>query len=82
MEDPEALCDQLLNVFLAGRDTAAVALSNVFFCVARHPLVWRKTRDETEGLKAGELSFEKLKGLRYTQYTQYAINEGISQLTV
>jgi hypothetical protein len=75
MGDPEALCEQLLNVFFAGRDTPAVALSNIFFCVARHPLVWRKIREETEGLQAEELSFEKLKGLRYTQH---AINEGKS----
>ena len=78
MEEPEALCDQLLNVFFAGRDTPAVALSNVFFCVARHPLIWRRIREETEGLKPEELSFERLQGL---WYKQYATNKGIPQLT-
>jgi hypothetical protein len=35
--DEEALRSQLLNVFFGGRDTPAIALSNVFFCFARHP---------------------------------------------
>ena len=71
--DKQALCDELLNVFFAGRDAPAVALGNVFFHLTRHPEVWRKIREEAEGLRVEDLSFEKLKSLRYTQH---AINEG------
>jgi cytochrome P450 len=73
-QDREELIGQLLNVFFAGRDTPAVALSNFFFCLARHPKVWKKIRDEIEGLTVEDLTFERLKSLRYVQHT---INEGI-----
>jgi len=72
--DREEICRQLLNVFFAGRDTPAVALSNVFFCLARHPEVWKQIRKEVEGLTKEDLTFEKLKSLRYVQH---CINEGI-----
>lgn len=71
--DDEALCDELLNVFFAGRDAPAVALSNIFFSLARNPEVWTRMRKEIEGVDIRDLSFEKLKSLRYIQY---AINEG------
>lgn len=61
------LCDQLLNMVFAGRDTPAVALTSVFFCVARSPQTWRKIRDEIKGLKDEELTFDRLKTLRYVQ---------------
>jgi len=64
----EELTSQLLNVFFAGRDTPAVALSNVFFCLARHPEVWKKVRDEIEGLTVADLTFERLKSLRYVRH--------------
>jgi len=73
-QNREELISQLLNVFFAGRDTPAVALSNVFFCLARHPEVWKKIRDEIEGLTVEDLTFERLKSLRYVQH---AINEGM-----
>lgn len=71
--DKDALCSQLLNVFFAGRDTPAVAISNTFFCLSRHPHVWKRIRQEVEGLELADLSFERLKSLRYIQHV---INEG------
>lgn len=71
--DREALCSQLLNVFFAGRDTPAVALSNVFFCLARHPEAWQKIREEVAGVTKEDLTFERLKSFRYVQHS---INEG------
>lgn len=73
--DRSDLTSQLLNVFFAGRDTPAVALTNLFFLLARHPNVWKKCREEVQGLEKEDLSFEKLKSLRYVQHV---INEGIS----
>lgn len=72
-QDLNVLCEELLNVFFAGRDAPAVALSNVFFCIARQSATWGKIRKEVERFRVEDLSFEKLKGLKYTQY---AINEG------
>jgi cytochrome P450 len=71
--DRAELCSQLLNVFFAGRDTPAVALTNIFFLLARHPRVWHKCKAEVEGLRKEDLSFERLKSLRYIQHV---INEG------
>ncbi|KAF2123206.1 n-alkane-inducible cytochrome P450 [Lophiotrema nucula] len=73
-DDRDVLCSQLLNVFFAGRDTPAVALTNIFFSLARNPGVWMKIREEVEGLEPDDLTFEKLKSLRYMQH---AINEGM-----
>lgn len=74
-DDSKTLSNQMLNVFFAGRNTPAAALSTVFFCLARHPWVWRNIREEVKGTHPDELSFEKLKGLRYLQHL---INEGTS----
>jgi cytochrome P450 len=73
-EDRDVLRSQLLNVFFAGRDTPAVALTNIFFLLARHPHVWKKCREEVQGLQKDDLSFERLKSLRYIQHV---INEGM-----
>jgi cytochrome P450 len=72
-QDMDVLCSQLLNVFFAGRDAPAIALTSVFFVLSRHPRVWERIRAEVHGLQSEDLSFEKLKSLRYVQHT---INEG------
>ncbi|KAF2833764.1 cytochrome P450 [Ophiobolus disseminans] len=64
--DREELTSQLLNVFFAGRDTPAVALTNLFWLLARHPDVWRKCGEEVRALKKEDLGFEMVKGLRLT----------------
>jgi len=73
-KESEALSGHLLNVFVAGRDTPAVALVNVFFCLARCPAAWVKIREEIADLQPEDLTFEKLKSLRYLQH---CINEGL-----
>jgi cytochrome P450 len=72
-KDRSVLCSHLLNVFFAGRDTPAVALTNIFFLLARHPRVWEKCKEGIRGLQKGDLTFERLKSLRYIQHV---INEG------
>ncbi|KAH7402392.1 cytochrome P450 [Phaeosphaeria sp. MPI-PUGE-AT-0046c] len=75
--DRSDLTSQLLNVFFAGRDTPAVALTNLFFLLARHPDVWKRCKEEVQGLDREDLSFEKLKSLRYIQHV---INEAMRLL--
>ena len=70
----EDVRNQLLNVFLPAHDAAGVALTNVFFNLARNPAVYAKLRYEilnAEGDQT-EWTFERLKSLRYLQYV---INE-------
>ena len=38
--------DQLLNVFMAGYDTITIALANIFFHMARNPIIFTKLREE------------------------------------
>ncbi len=66
--DRSLLCSQLLNVFFAGRDTPAVALTNIFFLLARYPGTWKKCREQVIGLRSEDLTFERLKTLKYIQY--------------
>ena len=37
---------QLLNVFMAGYDTITIALTNIFFHMARNPIIFTKLREE------------------------------------
>lgn len=68
--DVDNIRHQLLNVFLPAHEATAVALTNVFFNLARNPRVYEKLRVEV--LAAGEdqadWTFERLKSLKYLQY--------------
>ena len=56
---------ELLNILLAGRDTTASLLSNVWFELSNRPDVWRRLQREVD-LLDGELpTFEKLRDMRY-----------------
>ena len=62
--------NQLLNVFLPAHDAAGVALTNVFFHLARHPTVYSNLRREIFEMQGddAEWTFERMKSLRYLQY--------------
>ena len=65
-EDRHVLRDQLLNVFIGARDTAAIGVSDLFFHLARHPRVWHRLR--AEALKVGQpITFDILKSMEYLQ---------------
>ena len=68
--DVNNIRNQLLNVFLPAHEASGVALTNVFFNLARNPRVYEKLRVEI--LAAGEdradWTFERLKSLKYLQY--------------
>ena len=50
-DDRTDIRNQLLNTFLAAHDTTAVLITNVFFNLARHPLVYYKLRTELLSLE-------------------------------
>ena len=62
--------NQLLNVFLPAHDAVGVALTNIFFHLARHPAVYSKLRLEILGMNVQEeqLTFERIKGHKYLQH--------------
>lgn len=71
--DLVAIRNELLNVFLPAHEATGVALTNIFFNVARHPHVWNKLRAEVLKLPPGlEITYETLKSM---EYLQAVINE-------
>lgn len=71
--DPIEIRSQLLNIFLAGRDTTAGLLGWVFFVLSRHPDIFEKLRGqiiEDFGTyeKPRNITFATLKACTYLQY--------------
>lgn len=63
--DKLRILDELMNVLLAGRDTTASLLSNMFFMLAKHPTIWAKLRKEIASLDGRAPSYEELRSLKY-----------------
>ena len=56
---------ELLNILLAGRDTTASLLSNVWFELSNRPDVWRRLQRDVDSVNGECPSFEKLKDMKY-----------------
>jgi cytochrome P450 len=68
-KDKKRLGDELMNVLLAGRDTTASLLSNMFFMLAQRPGIYAKLRREVEETLHGELpTYEQLRNMKYLKY--------------
>lgn len=72
ISDRSKLRQELLNAFFAGHDNPGIAMTNIFFSLARHPEVWAKLRREVLEKGDEEVDFELLKCLKYTNWV---INE-------
>jgi cytochrome P450 len=67
--DKRRLRDELLNVLLAGRDTTASLLSNMWFMLAKHPQVFAKLKKEVDETLNGDLpTYETLRNMKYLKY--------------
>lgn len=67
--DRRRIRDELMNIMLAGRDTTASLLSNLFFQLAKHPRIWAKLRNEIATTFQGRLpTYEELRNLKYLKY--------------
>ena len=64
-DDRLVLRDQLLGIFLAGRDTTAALLTNLFFVLAREPEVWKQLHEDISSLDGRKPTLDELKGLKY-----------------
>lgn len=73
--DRAEIRDQVLGVFFPARDSTALAISNIFFYLARHPRAWKTLRAEVLAIDQ-PLTFEYLKSLKYLRYV---INEGMQR---
>ncbi|GAB7349248.1 hypothetical protein MBLNU459_g8405t2 [Dothideomycetes sp. NU459] len=56
---------ELLNILLAGRDTTASLLSNVWWTLSKRPDIWAKLREEVDSLGGQPPSYEQLKEFKY-----------------
>ncbi|OAQ96056.1 hypothetical protein LLEC1_04623 [Akanthomyces lecanii] len=65
--DRQRVLDEPMNVLLAGRDTTASLLSNMFFVLAQNPAIWEKLRREVSDLGRRPPTYEELRGLDYVQ---------------
>ena len=63
--DREMIRNELLGIFVAGRDTTSALLGNLFFHLARHPQIFQRLRDEVGQLGGKIPSIEDLKLLKY-----------------
>jgi cytochrome P450 len=63
--DPIQIRSELLNILLAGRDTTASLLTNVWFMLAKRPDIWSKLQAEIASLDGEVPTFEQLKNLKY-----------------
>lgn len=66
--DRKQMRDELLNILLAGRDTTASLLSNMFFQVSQRPDIWAKMRAEVEPLHGRAPTYEELKNMKYIRW--------------
>lgn len=63
--DPIQIRSELLNILLAGRDTTASLLSNVWFVLARRPDIWEKLQAEVSQLRGELPTFAQIQEMKY-----------------
>lgn len=72
--DKERIRSELMNILLAGRDTTASLLSNMFFQLAQRPDIWAKLREEVSTLEGRLPTYEELRNLKYLKW---CLNESL-----
>ncbi|KAF2115912.1 cytochrome P450 [Lophiotrema nucula] len=72
--DKKRIREELMNVLLAGRDTTASLLSNMFFEISKRPEIYAKLREEIAQFQGRAPNYEELRNLKYLKY---CINESL-----
>ncbi|KAI6360444.1 hypothetical protein MCOR25_006729 [Pyricularia grisea] len=73
-QDRKVLRDELMNLLMAGRDTTAALLSNLFHTFARRPDVWAKIKNEIMFLEGRLPTYEDIRNMKYVRW---CINESL-----
>ncbi|KAI0966082.1 cytochrome P450 52E2 [Xylaria arbuscula] len=68
-ESDEVICDHLLSIFTAGRDTTTSVLSYLFFELSRRPDIVLTIRDEINNLGTENPTWEDLRSMKYLNWT-------------
>ncbi|KAG9184906.1 unspecific monooxygenase [Alternaria panax] len=72
--DQKRIREELINILLAGRDTTASLLSNMFFEIAKRPDIYAKLRDEVATLEGRTPTYEELRNFKYLKW---CLNESL-----
>lgn len=76
-DDPAMIRGGLLNLLLAGRDTTASLLSNLFFMFARQPEIYDRLAEEVLATAPSVSDPPTLEGLKSMKYLKACINESL-----
>jgi cytochrome P450 len=66
--DRKVILDEAMSLLLAGRDTTASLLGNLFFILAKNPAIWEKLRQEVASLDGRPPSYDELQHMRYVRH--------------
>jgi cytochrome P450 len=66
--DSKRIRDELINILLAGRDTTASLLSNMFFELSKRPEIYAKLREEIASLEGRTPTYEELRNFKYLKW--------------
>ncbi|TQV93296.1 hypothetical protein V2A60_010274 [Cordyceps javanica] len=68
IDNREHICDEIMNLMVAGRDTTASLMSSAFYVLSRRPDLWRMLRHEIQDLGSKPPNYEQLRGLKFAKY--------------
>ncbi|KAH8846200.1 hypothetical protein MCOR27_001011 [Pyricularia oryzae] len=66
--DRTRLRSELLNILMAGRDTTASLLGNLFFMISKSPEIMAKLQQEVDSLNGARPSYSSLRDMKYLKY--------------
>jgi cytochrome P450 len=66
--DKRRLRDELLNILLAGRDTTASLLANMWFMITQRPEIMKKLKNEVDELGGEVPTYEQVRSMKYLKY--------------
>lgn len=64
-EDRTELRNQILQALMAAQETTSILISNVFFLLSRHPIVWQRLRREVLLLEDHQITLDTLQNMKY-----------------
>jgi cytochrome P450 len=76
--DKKRIRDELINILLAGRDTTASLLSNMFFEISKKPEIYAKLREEIASFEGRTPTYEELRNLKYVKWCLNECKSSIS----
>lgn len=77
VDEPELIRGALLNLLLAGRDTTASLLSNLFFVLARRPEIYQTLAEEILAITPDPTQPPALQDIKSAKYLRACIDESL-----